>query len=517
MEKSINILWVDDEIDLLKPYILFLGEKGYQVTTCTNGNDALKLFATEDFDLVFLDENMPGLSGLETLSQMKAARPFVPVVMITKSEAEDIMEEAIGSKIADYLIKPVNPNQILLSIKKNIETRRLISEKTASGYQSQFGQLSQLISSASEFKDWTEIYRKIVYWEIELQQTGDNRMDEVLNFQKVEANKAFSRYIKKNYTAWFDKNLEGRPMLSPGIMSNLVFPLLDKGEKVFFLLIDNLRYDQWKILEKQISTVCRVEEEHLYCSILPTATQYSRNALFAGLMPLEINRKYPDLWVFDEEEEGKNLNEEALFSKHLGRLGRNYRYRYEKVTTQRSGKKLIDNLSDLLQYDLNIIIYNFVDMMSHARTDVEMIRELANNEAAYRSLTSSWFEHSNLLELMRQLEGKGIKIVLTTDHGSIRVQNPVKVVGDKKTSPNLRYKLGRNLNYNPSEVFEAREPEKIHLPKANISSSFIFATESDFLVYPNNYNHFVNYYRNTLQHGGVSMEEMLIPAIILES
>lgn len=517
MEKSINILWVDDEIDLMKPYILFLGEKGYHVTTCTNGNDALKLFASEDFDLVFLDENMPGLSGLETLSQMKAARPFVPVVMITKSEAEDIMEEAIGSKIADYLIKPVNPNQILLSIKKNIETRRLISEKTASGYQSQFGQLSQLISSASEFKDWTEVYRKIVYWEIELQHTGDNRMDEVLNFQKVEANKAFSRYIKKNYTAWFDKNLEGRPMLSPGIMSNLVFPLLDKGEKVFFLLIDNLRYDQWKILEKQISTVCRVEEEHLYCSILPTATQYSRNALFAGLMPLEIYRKYPDLWVFDEEEEGKNLNEEALFSKHLGRLGRNYRYRYEKVTTQRSGKKLTDNLSDLLHFDLNIIIYNFVDMMSHARTDVEMIRELANNEAAYRSLTSSWFEHSNLLELMRQLEGKGIKIVLTTDHGSIRVQNPIKVVGDKKTSPNLRYKLGRNLNYNPSEVFEVREPEKVHLPKANISSSFIFATESDFLVYPNNYNHFVNYYRNTLQHGGVSMEEMLIPAIILES
>lgn len=515
MDRKKRILWVDDEIDILKPYIIFLEEKGFALTTANNGEDALEIIRNHDFDLIFLDENMPGLSGLETLSSLKEMNSTIPVVMITKSEEEDIMEMAIGSKIADYLIKPVNPNQILLSIKKNIDTRRLISEKITHDYQSQFGKISFEINSARDYQDWVNIYKKIVFWELELQNSGQSAMDEVLAHQKSEANREFSRYIQRNYTKWFEKD-EDRPLMSQNIFPQTVFPLLKKGEKVFFILIDNLRYDQWKTIEKDLTPYTTLESEDLFLSILPTATQYSRNAMFAGLMPLEIFNLYPDLWIFDEEEQGKNLNEEALLEKQFQRLGLKYSFQYTKVNNQKKGKKLVENYKDLLRFDLNVIVYNFVDMLSHARTEMEMIRELADNESAYRSLTSSWFTHSYLLELIKNLSGEEITLILTTDHGSIRVDTPVKVVGDKKTSANLRYKLGRNLNYDPSQVFEIKDPEMIHLPKSNISSKFIFACEDKFLIYPNNFNHFVNYYRNTIQHGGISMEEMIIPLIQLK-
>ena len=517
MEKTIKILWVDDEIDLLKPYILFLREKGFHLETANNGDDALVMAKELDFDLIFLDENMPGLSGLETLSRIKLIRPNVPVVMITKSEAEDIMEEAIGSKIADYLIKPVNPNQILLTIKKNIDTKRLVSEKTSSDYQIQFSQISTRINSASSYNDWADIYRLLCFWEIELDNSSQSAMDEVLLMQKSEANKGFARFIKSNYKTWFDPKVENKPLLSPNIMSSRVFPLLDKGEKVFFLLIDNLRFDQWKVIEHDIRDFLKVDSEELYCSILPTATQYSRNAMFAGLMPLEINNLYSGVWLFDDDEGGKNLREKELFEKQINRLGKDYKFRYEKINNLRAGKKLLDSVSDLMNFDLNIIVYNFVDMLSHARTEMEMIRELANNESAYRSLTVSWFRHSHLLELIKLLSKQKIKVVITTDHGTIRVNNPVKVVGDRQTSTNLRYKLGRNMDYDPKLVYEVKSPEEVHLPKANLSSKYIFATNDDFLVYPNNYNHFANYYRNTFQHGGISLEEMLIPLITLSS
>ncbi|MCB9000169.1 MAG: PglZ domain-containing protein [Bacteroidales bacterium] len=517
MDKVIKILWVDDEIDLLKPYILFLKGKGFLVETAHNGDDGISMVEEQDFDLIFLDENMPGLSGLETLSRIKMIRSAVPVVMITKSEAEDIMEEAIGSKIADYLIKPVNPNQILLSIKKNIDTKRLVSEKTTSVYQTQFSQISVKINSARTYEDWVEIYRLLCYWELELDQSSHDGMDEVLLMQKSEANLGWARFIKANYKSWFDPKNEEKPLLSPNVLTTKVFPLLDKGEKVFFLLIDNLRFDQWKIIESSLSDLLKVESEELYCSILPTATQYSRNAMFAGLMPLEINNIYNDVWLFDEDEGGKNLKEKELLEKQLARMGKNYKIRYEKVNNLKAGKKLLDSVSDLLEYDLNVIVYNFVDMLSHARTEMEMIRELANNESAYRSLTSSWFRHSHLLEVIRLLSKQNIKVIITTDHGAIRVNNAVRVLGDRQTSTNLRYKLGRNMDYNPKEVYEIKVPEEIHLPKPNISSKFIFATNDDFLVYPNNFNHFANYYRNTFQHGGISLEEMLIPIVTLST
>lgn len=513
--KNVRILWTDDEIDLLKPHILFLKEKGFEVLTASNGDDAIEMVAQDDFDLIFLDENMPGLSGLQTLTLIKEKKPSVPVIMITKSEEEDIMDQAIGSKIADYLIKPVNPKQILLSIKKNLDTKRLVSEKTLSGYQSEFGKIGMKISDANSFNDWADLYKKLVYWELELDQNEESGMQDVFLTQKVDANNGFARFIKKNYETWFTDSSD-KPMISPNLFKERIFPMLDKGEKVFVLLIDNFRYDQWKMIQPLMSEYFTVDTEELYCSILPTATQYARNAIFAGLMPYEIDKFYPQYWLNDEEEGGKNMKESELFETQLQRFGKNYKFSYHKISHLKTGEKLVENIKDLLNNQLNLLVYNYIDMLSHARTEMDMIKELASDEPAYRSLTLSWFKHSPLFALIKELQKENVKLIITTDHGTVRVQNPVKVVGDKNTSTNLRYKNGRNLNYNAKEVFEIREPQKVHLPKSNISTSYIFALNNDFLAYPNNYNYYVSYYKDTFQHGGISMEEMIIPFVKLK-
>ena len=514
MSKEISILWTDDEIDLLKPYILFLEEKGYRVFTASNGEEALELVRANTFNLIFLDENMPGLSGLETLERIKGINPAVPVIMITKSEEEDIMDEAIGSKIADYLIKPVNPKQILLTIKKHIDSRRLVTQKTTSSYQVQFSQIGTLINSARTFDEWADIYKKLVFWEQELDVSDESGMNEVLDMQWSEANNGFTRYIKNNYKDWFSGKTDDHPVLSPQVFAKSVFPLLEKG-KVAVLVIDNLRFDQWKLIELQINELFRVEEEMIYCSILPTATQYARNAMFAGLMPSEIKKLTPQYWVDEDEEEGKNQYESELIKAQMQRLGINRSMHYEKILHQRQGKRVVDNFSDLMNYDLNVLVYNFVDMLSHARTEMDVIRELAYDDKSYRDLTLTWFNNSYLLDFIRLLSSNGVQLVLTTDHGAIRVQNPVKVVGDRKTSTNLRYKAGKNLNYPSKEIFEITDPAQVHLPRANVSTTYIFAGGNDYLVYPNNYNHFVNHYKNTFQHGGISLEEMAIPCVIL--
>jgi len=513
--KEIRILWTDDEIDLLRPHILFLEEKGYKVSIAQTGDEAIKLVEQENFDLIFLDENMPGMSGLETLNVIKTMNPGIPVVMITKSEEEDIMDEAIGSKISDYLIKPVKPNQILLTIKKNIDIKRLVTMRTTSAYQAEFAQISMLINTAYHLTDWVEIYRKLTYWDIELESSTDDGLEEILNMQKTDANAGFAKFIKTHYYSWFTGKDERTPLLSSGIIKEKVIPLLKAGEKVCLVVVDNLRFDQWKALQPMIEEYYQVVSDEIYCSILPTATHYARNAIFSGLMPMEIEELYPSLWVDEEEEEGKNLKENELLEKQIQRAGLDLKIFYDKINNSRGGKRLLENAGNLENYDLSAIIFNFVDILSHARTELNMIKELAYDEPAYRSLTRSWFEHSHLYEFLKELSNHNIKLILTTDHGTIRVQNPVRVIGDRKTSSNLRYKQGKNLNYNPNEVFEIKHPDTIHLPKSHISSGYIFASNYDFLVYPNNYNQMVNYYRNTFQHGGISMEEMLIPLVTL--
>ncbi len=513
MEKNGTILWADDEIDLLKPHIMFLKQKGYEVTTVNNGSDALDCVAEQHFDLVILDENMPGISGLEALSQIKQLHPDVPVIMITKSEEENIMNQAIGNKIADYLIKPVNPNQILMSLKKNLHSGTLVSQKATSDYQQEFRRITEQINESYTIEDWYELYKKLVFWEMELAQTETN-MDELLLMQKNEANSTFCKFVKKNYESWV--TTDKHPLMSHEIFKTKVFPLLDAGEKVFFILIDNFRLDQWRIIKPILSEYFNVEED-LYCSILPTATQYARNAIFSGLMPLQIAKMFPELWVDEDSEEGKNLNESPLIQTQLDRFRKRYKFSYNKVYETSYGEKLLQNFGNFANYDLNVIVFNFIDMLSHARTESKMIRELAVNNAAYRSITESWFRHSSAIELMKRIAESGARIVLTTDHGTIRVDNPIKVIGDKNTNTNLRYKVGKNLSYNERQVYEIKRPERYGLPSPNVSSTYIFTLNNDFFAYPNNYNYYVQYYKDTFQHGGISMEEMLVPIVTMKA
>ena len=508
-----SLLWVDDEIEVLKAYVIFLEKKGYEVTTATNGSDAVEMCQEKPFDLIFLDENMPGLSGLETLSRIKEVCPNVPVVMVTKSEEENIMDQAIGQKIADYLIKPVNPNQIFLTVKKHLHKKQIETEVTDSEYQQNFGKIGMQINDSYTLEDWMDVYKKLVFWELELSTTGSG-MTEMLGMQKMEANKEFSKFVKRNYLDWI--NSDERPLMSPDVMKRKVFPALDNGKQVYLIVFDNFRYDQWRVISQELADDFTMDEE-LYLSILPTATQYARNAIFAGLMPNQIAQMFPDLWVDEDEEEGKNLNESPLIQTLLERYRRKNNFTYNKLNNSDDSEKLVNQFHTLSDKDLNVIVINFIDMLSHVRTESMMVRELASDENAYRSITSSWFRHSPVRELFTKLAQTDAQIVITTDHGSIRVGDPIKVIGDKNTNTNLRYKLGKNLSYNPKEVYEIKDPRKASLPSPNISTSYIFATGDDFFAYPNNYNYYVNYYKNTFQHGGISMEEMLIPLISLKS
>lgn len=512
-----SILWADDEIDLLKPHILFLQQRGYDITPVNNGAEAVELSEARHFDIVFLDEHMPGMSGLEALAQIKNHKPNLPVIMITKNEEEQIMEEAIGAKIDDYLIKPINPSQILLAIKKILDNKRLVIEKTNSSYQQEFRKISMAFLDDMNHEQWADIYKKLIFWELQMEEADNRDMGEVLEMQKVEANVNFCRFLKRNYENWLNNPNVDKPLLSHQLMKKKVFPELKSGTPCFFVLIDNLRWDQWKIIEPLLSEYFNIEQEESYYSILPTTTAYARNAIFSGLMPSEMAKTHPDLWVGEDEDESKNNFEDDFLAKQVRKNNLNIKFSYNKIKKLEEGRDLADSINNLFHNDLNVIVYNFVDMLSHARTDMAMIRELAPDEAAYRSITKSWFMHSPLLDILRKIAEKKVKLIITTDHGTVRVKRPFKIVGDRSVNSNLRYKQGKNLGFEGDKVFEAPKPERFFLPKTNVSTAYVFAIEDQFFAYPNNYNYYVNFYKDTFQHGGVSLEEVIIPYILLTS
>ena len=509
-----KILWVDDEIDSLTSQIMFLENKGYEVETKTNGFDAVEYVKTNIVDVVLLDESMPGITGLQTLQQIKEINNNLPVVLITKNEAENLMDEAIGSQISDYLIKPVNPNQVWLSLKKLIDNKRLVAEKTTSAYQQEFRSLFMTLNDNLDYNGWMDIYKKLVYWELEMKKSDSPEMQEVFQTQKHEANTEFFKFISKNYASWVSPKSNDGPIMSHTLLKYKVFPHLEKGKPLFFILIDNLRFDQWKMIQPMFAESFRIQEEETFYSILPTATQYARNAIFAGMLPIDIERLFAKEWKNDDEEGGKNLFEEDFLRANLKKLGKaDLKVSYTKITNNHDGQKLVDNMHNFMDNDLNVIVYNFIDMLSHARTEMEVLKELAGDETSYRSITQSWFEHSPLHQALKKVADKKMTLIVATDHGTTRVKTPAKVIGDKQTTANLRYKHGRNLNYEAKDVLAFRDPREAGLPVPNVNSTFIFAKGDLFLCYPNNYNHFVNYYRNTFQHGGISLEEMIIPVI----
>lgn len=509
-----QILWADDEIDQLRPHIIFLENKGYNVSPVTNGEDAITLIRDNNFDLVFLDEQMPGMDGLTTLGKIKDLKPMLPVVMITKSEEEHIMEDAIGSKISDYLIKPVNPNQILMTIKRILDRSRIQNEKTAQQYLKSFTQISDSINSKSSWQEWIKVYKQLTQWDLELE-SGDEALRQVLFDQFQQANKEFGKFIRSEYAYWLKEGETDRPLLSPDIIKEYVFPRLNDDKPVFFILIDCMRYDQWLVFENMLSDYYNIETDFYY-SILPTATPYSRNAIFAGLYPSEIERNYPNLWTLqDDNETSLNRFEQELLEEQFFRKRLNIKPKYEKVLHADDNKRVSDRIKNYLQQPFSAFVFNFVDTLVHSRSDSDVLKEISPDVSAFRALTKAWFSHSALLNIFKTLAKEDCTIIVTTDHGSVRALRDTKVIGDRDTSTGLRYKYGKHLKANSDDAIFVKNPADYKLPRSVMAMNYVLATEDYFFVYPTNYNRFQNKYKDTFQHGGASMEEMILPVAVL--
>ncbi len=508
-------MWVDDEIELLKAHILFLRSRGFEVTPVSNGNDAVKLVSQENFDLVLLDEMMAGKDGLATLADIKARKPGLPVIMITKNEEESLMEKAIGSKITDYLTKPVNPSQVLMACKKILEQQRISSEHVARNYLEEFHAISQQLFNDLKSSDWIDIYQKLAGWEIEFDDHPDLGLNDTLEDQKRDCNIEFAKFIDNNYQGWINEDPHFRPALSPDLIPRHVLPLLKDGHKVLFIVIDCMRLDQWYTFAPLLYDLFNIEINYHY-SILPSATPYSRNAIFSGLFPSEIQKIHPDIWLREEEDEtsmnryeGRML-EDLLAQHDLDLRGK---FSYLKVLDSDSGWALEKRISSYLGNSMIALVLNFVDILAHRRADSDLLKEILPNESSYRSVVRTWFQHSWIFSVLRRFAATDFTIILTSDHGSIRVQNDVKVVADKSASSNIRFKSGRNLNCPPKYALSIKNPAEFKLPDQGINTNYLIAKENFYFVYPTNYHKYQTFFRDTFQHGGISMEEMILPVV----
>ena len=522
-----NILWVDDEIDLLKPHIMLLEQRGYAVRTAMSGEDAIAISLDEPVDLVFLDENMPGMGGLQTLEALKAQHPETPVVMVTKSEEEDLMEQAIGKKISDYLTKPVNPTQVLLAVKKFLEGRQIMNEAVSRDYTQEFARTSIELMNARSAADWIQLYTKLVQWEMEFDEHGGLGLRQTLLDQKREMNSEFGKFIERNYRDWVntiyvESNAADRPPLSPDIVEQWVLPELqsDAKQNVVFFVIDCMRLDQWLIMEAELRNLFKITRNYHF-GILPTATPYARNSIFSGLFPSEFSKVVPNIWSTKEDDENSlNRDEAIMLQKLLERKRVKLRndLKYIKIIDRDYGAGIAQNITTHAKNHLTAIVVNFVDMLAHTRSDSPILKEIAPDESAYRSLTRSWFLHSSLFEMFKSLANvPNLKIIVSTDHGSIRSLRGAKVIGDRETSTSLRYKYGRNVKAEEKQAMTIKRPEDCKLPTRGVASNYIIAKEDYYFIYPTDYHKFLNYYRDTFQHGGISMEEVILPVVTMEA
>ncbi len=516
MASTPHILWADDEIELLRAHIIFLEQRGYRVTSVANGTDALTHILHETIDLVLLDEQMPGMGGLETLAAIREVQSDVPVVMVTKSEEEHQMEEALGGQINDYLTKPVNPSQILLTCKRLLEHGRLRNERISQDYMRRFNQITLALMNPLSHEEWVVLYRELVRYDVLLEY--DQAAREVLADQYREANRVFGRYIEEAYQGWIrqlDKHSSReRPVLSPEVIPKWVLPELRKERPVVFMVIDCMRHDQWLELEKLLNPWFSMKKDFYY-SILPTATPYSRNAIFSGLLPRDIARRYSCNWSAGQDDEhSRNRHEEDYLAALLRRKGTsNVRTRYHKLVSKADGQALARAAADCLQADLSAIVVNFVDILAHSRSDSDVLKELAPDERAYRAVTRTWLEHSWLLQAFQILAKHDCTIVMTSDHGAVRSLHPTTVRGDRSTSTALRFKCGRRLKANKRHAICISDPPAYGLPADNLTTDYLIAKEDYYFVYPTNYHRYANLYRDSIQHGGAAMEEMILPVI----
>jgi len=514
MAKKGRILWVDDEIELLKSHILFLRSRGFDVTSVSNGKDAIELVAKENFHLVLLDEMMPGLDGLSTLETIKETSPGLPIIMITKNEEESLMEKAIGKKITDYLTKPVNPSQILMACKKVIDQQRIATEQAAQNYMSEFHRISNKLYDKLNSNDWIEIYSKLARWDLEFDDYPDLGLKETLVDQFRDCNIEFAKYIEKKYPEWLKSDYHFRPTLSPDVLKKNVFPLLKENKKVLFIILDCMRLDQWYTFESLLYDFYNIETDFHY-SLLPTATPYTRNAMFSGLFPAEIQKMYPDIWPEEPETTSMNKHEHKMLEEYLRReeIKLKNGCHYIKVLTSQEGWNVDRKIKSFLGNSFLALVINFVDILAHRRSESDIIKEILPNESSYRSIVRTWFKHSWIYSVLRKFSEYGFHIVLTSDHGSIRVQNDVKVIGDKDTSTNIRFKYGKNLNCPPKYSLVIKDPAKYKLPDIGINTNYLISKENYYFVYPTNYHKFQSYYHDTFQHGGISMQEMILPVV----
>lgn len=511
-----RILWADDEIDMLRPHILYLKGKGYEVEAVSNGEDAVKSAEAKSFDIVLLDEMMPGMGGLATLEAIKQRHPNLPVIMITKNEEENLMNMALGRQIADYLTKPVNPSQIHLAIKKVFESEALQRSQRTRDYVAEFNRVLSLRHGALGWQDWAELFQRVVGWDLEFRQIQEESLRQSHQEQKGQLNREFARFVEDHYAGWVQKPFGERPPLSVDIAPHWVLPHLKEGRRVALVVIDCMRLDQWSILEPLVRPYFDIKTD-LFMSILPTATPYSRNAIFSGLYPSEIARKYPDWWLENApKEDSRNRYEKELMDKLLEAEGiPTAGHRYLKIFTPQESNNLRKKINTLGEATFLSMVFNFVDMLAHGRSESELLQELAPDEEALRGVLQSWFQHSALLEVLRVLSRQDTVVVVTTDHGLVQVKRSSEVLGNRDTSTSIRYKFGDNLGCNEREALHIKRPEEYKLPGDGLIKHYIIAKENFYFVYPTNFHQYERQFRNSFQHGGISMEEMILPVATL--